>query len=158
MRVFASVLVLALFLLVNGQPVREDKKQVLVGKIIDLIKREQLRINLIEEEDTTIINEDSVRDELDEMFEENEIQDISDAVDLVTEAVSHQPIFSNKAELSDFNLISEDLEKLQEKQDDEDEDDEEEVTLENMLVTAYQALPEDLQETIKDGVNSVMEK
>ena len=37
-----------------------DKKQELVGKIINLIKREQIRMNLIEE-DTEILNEDTVR-------------------------------------------------------------------------------------------------
>ena len=49
-----------------------DKTQELVGKIVDLIKREQIRMNLIEEdEDTEILNESSVREEIENMIEEN---------------------------------------------------------------------------------------
>ena len=49
-----------------------DKTQELVGKIVDLIKREQIRMNLIEDEDDTeILNESSVRKEIENMIEEN---------------------------------------------------------------------------------------
>ena len=139
-----------------AQPIT-DQKQELVHKIIDLIKREQIRQNLIDEqENTTILNHENVLEELDEMFEENEIQDIEEAVEIVNEAVQHEPIFS-KAELSDFNLIAEDLQELQEKQETAEET-EEENTLEDVLVGVYEALPTDVQETIRDGVQTVMER
>ena len=123
-------------------------KQELVGKIIDLIKREQLRQNLIEEEDTTIINETSVRDEVSKLIEINGIEDITEAVDSVSDAVKHEPIFS-KAELSDFNLIREDVDALIAEEEDN--------TLEDLVADVYQALPTDLQLTIAEGYNTVME-
>ena len=59
--------------LILARPYHEeiDKTQELVGKIVDLIKREQIRMNLIEEDQTEILNESSVRKEIENMIEEN---------------------------------------------------------------------------------------
>ena len=49
-----------------------EKQQELVGKIVDLIKREQIRMNLIEDDNKAeILNEKSVREEIENMIDEN---------------------------------------------------------------------------------------
>ena len=49
-----------------------EKQQELVGKIVDLIKREQIRMNLIEDDSKAeILNEKSVREEIENMIDEN---------------------------------------------------------------------------------------
>ena len=49
-----------------------EKQQELVGKIVDLIKREQIRMNLIEDDNKAeILNEESVREEIENMIDEN---------------------------------------------------------------------------------------
>ena len=49
-----------------------EKQQELVGKIVDLIKREQIRMNLIEDDnEAEILNEKSVREEIENMSDEN---------------------------------------------------------------------------------------
>ena len=64
--------------LILARPYHEeiDKTQELVGKIVDLIKREQIRMNLIEEDQTEILNESSVRKEIENMIEENRLVNV----------------------------------------------------------------------------------
>ena len=57
-----------------------EKQQELVGKIVDLIKREQIRMNLIEDDSKAeILNEKSVREEI-ENAQCTEVPDIQDEV------------------------------------------------------------------------------
>ena len=75
------------------------------------------------------------------------VEDVKEAVELVDEALKHEPIFDNslsKHELSDVNLIREDLQDL------EAEEEEDETTLEDIAIGVYQALPEDVQGTIRE--------
>merc|ERR1712223_1157205 len=148
--------------LILARPYHEeiDKTQELVGKIVDLIKREQIRMNLIEEDQTEILNESSVRKEIENMNEENRmdmryakflktsVEDVKEAVDLVDEALNHEPIFDHsnlsKHELSDVNLLRQDLQDL------ESDDEEDETTLEDIAIGVYQALPEEVQGTIRE--------
>jgi len=134
---------------ISGNPLRNDKiekQQELVGKIVDLIKREQIRMNLIEE-DKEILNETSVRKEIEELIEQNSMEDVSEAVELVDDSLKHEPIFSkspfdlSKHELSDVNLIREDVEALEEEEDQ---------TLEDIAIGIYQALPEDVQKGVRE--------
>ena len=83
------------------------------------------------------------------LIEINGIEDITEAVDIVSDAVKHEPIFS-KAELSDFNLIREDVDALIAEEEDN--------TLEDLVADVYQALPTDLQLTIAEGYNTVVER
>lgn len=125
-----------------------EKQQELVGKIVDLIKREQIRMNLIEDDNKAeILNEKSVREEIENMIDENSIEEVSEAVELVDDALKHEPIFNNslsKAELSDFNS-KQDLQALE-----EEEEEEEDTSMEDIAVGIYQALPSDMQEGIRD--------
>lgn len=128
-----------------------EKQQELVGKIVDLIKREQIRMNLIEDDNKTeILNEKSVREEIENMIDENSIEEVSEAVELVDDALKHEPIFDNslsKVELGDFNSKQDrpgqDLQALE-------EEEEEDTSLEDIAVGIYQALPSDMQEGIRD--------
>jgi len=123
-----------------------EKQQELVGKIVDLIKREQIRMNLIEDDNKAeILNEKSVREEIENMIDENSIEEVSEAVELVDDALKHEPIFNNslsKAELGDFNS-KQDLQALE-------EEEEEDTSMEDIAVGIYQALPSDMQEGIRD--------
>lgn len=123
-----------------------EKQQELVGKIVDLIKREQIRMNLIEDDNKAeILNEKSVREEIENMIDENSIEEVSEAVELVDDALKHEPIFNNslsKPENGDFNS-KQDLQAL-------DEEEEEDTSMEDIAVGIYQALPSDMQEGIRD--------
>jgi len=123
-----------------------EKQQELVGKIVDLIKREQIRMNLIEDDNKAeILNEKSVREEIENMIDENSIEEVSEAVELVDDALKHEPIFNDslsKTELGDFNS-KQDLQALE-------EEEEEETSMEDIAIGIYQALPSDMQEGIRD--------
>jgi len=123
-----------------------EKQQELVGKIVDLIKREQIRMNLIEDDTKAeILNEKSVREEIENMIDENSIEEVSEAVELVDDALKHEPIFNDslsKTELGDFNS-KQDLQALE-------EEEEEETSMEDIAIGIYQALPSDMQEGIRD--------
>jgi len=123
-----------------------EKQQELVGKIVDLIKREQIRMNLIEDDNKSeILNEKSVREEIENMIDENSIEEVSEAVELVDDALKHEPIFNDslsKTELGDFNS-KQDLQALE-------EEEEEETSMEDIAIGIYQALPSDMQEGIRD--------
>ena len=76
----------------------------------------------------------------------NSIEEVSEAVELVDDALKHEPIFNDalsKTELGDFNS-KQDLQAL------EEEEEEEDTSLEDIAVGIYQALPSDMQEGIRD--------
>ena len=81
------------------------------------------------------------------MIDDNSLDEVNEALDLVENAVSHEPIFSKKEELSEFNLIREDLQDLEEEED---------TTLEDFVVGVYTALPEDVQDGIREGYQSLV--
>merc|ERR1711953_434726 len=124
--------------IIRSQPVEnedtEPRQQKLVGKIIDLIKREQIRNEIIEE-DNAILNENEVIIEVNEMVETNSLEEMEEAVNRVTHVMEYDPVFDP----STVHVRQDDVEL------DEDEEEEEETSLEDIVVGVYQALPKDVQ-------------
>ena len=79
----------------------------------------------------------------------NSIEEVSEAVELVDDALKHEPIFDDslsKVELGDFNSkqgVKQDLQSLE-------EEEEEDTSMEDIAIGIYQALPSDMQEGIRD--------
>jgi len=130
--------------IIRSQPVEnedtEPRQQKLVGKIIDLIKREQIRNEIIEE-DNAILNENEVIIEVNEMVETNSLEEMEEAVNRVTHVMEYDPVFDP----STVHVRQDDVEL------DEDEEEEEETSLEDIVVGVYQALPKDVQKGIREG-------
>ena len=116
------------------------------GKIIDLIKHEQIRNEIIEE-DKPILNEKEVIVEVNEMVETNSLEEMEEAVNRVTHVMEYDPVFDPNA----VNLRQDDVEL------DEDEE-EEETSLEDIVVGVYQALPKDVQQGIREGYEYATER
>ena len=117
------------------------------GKIIDLIKREQIRNEMIEE-DNAILNENEVIVEVNEMVETNSLEEMEEAVNRVTHVMEYDPVFDPNT----VNLRQDDVEL------DEDEEEEEETSLEDIVVGVYQALPKDVQQGIREGYEYATER
>ena len=143
--------------MVYCRPTEEgNKKQELVGKIIDLIKREQIKLNLIEDqklekeirhksvETTTISSLGTMLDDVNALFEKNTVSEVEEALNVVTEAMKAEPVFSKQIEdneLSETTIATTPA-----------------PSIEDMVVNVYTALPKEVQETIKTGYETVVER
>ena len=110
-----------------------------------MIKREQIRNEIIEE-NNSILNENEVLEEVNNLVENNAIEEVEEAVHRVTHVMEYDPVFDPNA----VNLRQDDVEL--------DEEEEEDTTLEDIVVGVYQALPKDVQEGIKDTYDYAAER
>lgn len=127
-----------------------DRKQSLVNRLIDMIKREHIKLNLVEVkktkkglESTPLANEEEILAEVDQLFNKNTLEDMENAINIVNDTLKHEPIFKKEG--------------LAQRQDSDVEDEEEDNTLEDIVVGVYTALPEDVQESVAEGYEYMVE-
>ena len=75
--------------------------------------------------------------DVEQLFDENTLEEMEQALNIVNETLKHEPIFND-----DENLLRQDL---------DDAEEEEDNTIEDIVVGVYNALPDDAQQNVRDG-------
>ena len=144
MKVFSLLLLLGL---VYCRP-SSDKKQELVGKIIDLIKREEIKLNLIETRHKSVETTTAmILEEVEELFEKNSVTEVEEALNVVTEALKAEPIFSKQIDIETNEITTSTTSTTTPAP-----------TIEDIMTNVYTALPKEVQETIKTGYERAVER
>ena len=81
--------------------------------------------------------------DVEQLFDENTLEEMEQALNIVNETLKHEPIFND-----DENLLRQDL---------DDAEEEEDNTIEDIVVGVYTALPEDVQESVAEGYEYMVE-
>ena len=90
-----------------------------------------------------LANEEEILQDVEQLFNDNSLEEMEEALNIVNDTLKHEPIFTKTQALV---------------RQDEDVDEEEDNTLEDIAVGVYEALPSDVQDGIREGYENMVER